>query len=104
MDERRGLLRVGAGSDVSVARQRIAEQRCDHDERHEHDRDPQRDGPSWMDGAGARKTLSREVHRSSLFEHWWLLASAIQATRTLSGWSTRWSRARASTSCRSPRW
>ena len=29
---------------------------------------------------------------------WWWLASAIQATRTLSGWSTRWSRASASTS------
>ena len=34
---------------------------------------------------------------------WWWLASAIQAARTLSGWSTRWSRARASTSSRSPR-
>ena len=31
------------------------------------------------------------------------LAPAIQATRTLSGWSTRWSRASASTSSRSPR-
>src|SRR3954447_20189514 len=42
------------------------------------------------------------AHVSSLLE--WL-APAIQATRTLSGWSARWSRASASTSSRSPsRW
>src|SRR5206468_4105219 len=40
------------------------------------------------------------AHESSLLGR---LAPAIQATRTLSGWSTRWSRARASTSSRSPR-
>ena len=35
----------------------------------------------------------------------WLLAAVIQATRTLSGWSARWSRARASTRSASPaRW
>ncbi len=44
------------------------------------------------------------VHGSSLGDDGWLRAPAIHATSTLSGWSTRWSLARASTRSRSPRW
>src|SRR5204863_499140 len=52
------------------------------------------------DGREDQQACSALVaHVSSLLE--WL-APAIQATRTLSGWSARWSRASASTSSRSP--
>ena len=66
------------------------------------DRSERGEGQIGQDRRGDQQDCGESGVHGPSFVDWWL-ASAIQATRTLSGWSTRWSRASAATSSRSPR-
>ena len=65
-DERRRLLRVGVARDVTVARQRVTEQKRDHDEGDEDGNEPRGKRALRMRRAGSSETFGGDGHARSL--------------------------------------
>jgi hypothetical protein len=65
LDERLRLLRLRVARDIPVARQRVAQQERDQDDRREHGHEPRGECPPRMTGTGTRETLGGERHALS---------------------------------------